>query len=191
LIDGTPHGSSVQPLQSLKERATEQAQQQQQIEQEILKNLDQINDLIEAHKGDPKALNQAIQELYNGNLEDTMNAILHHKVTSEHYQRILNIFNAYRYSPIKDTTNPAEIKAFLASQIDSTPAEDLSHQEAGSQLFGVVHSFIERFGQEGTHLEGFETLTKLIELSQEFLDQNEYLALLIIAKYLKAEKMFK
>jgi hypothetical protein len=204
LLDGTPHGV-VPSLASLSERAQQQTHQQQALGAKSLQALDTINDLINQYPNDPKAITDAIQTLYNGNLEDTMNAILHTTITAEKYQRILNMLNAYRYTPLKNSKNLGDLKAFLTQAINTDTATHILPSTAGSQLFDAVNAFVDRFAKEQLDkakqtnktkkrekkLAAFERLDFLITASQDILDSHEYLALAIIAKYLKAEKVFK
>ena len=190
LIDGTPSNPAIQPLASLTEREQHYTNQHQTLTGEMMKQLAQIQDTIEQHQNNPEKLEASLQHLYNGELEATMNTILHTIITPEHHQRIFNLLNAYRYSPIATSDNLEEIKTFLSSQLSNSSPSTTKEHEAGSQLFDMLSSFLVRFKKNQKNLNAFDVLDSLIELSKESLDTNEYLALIVISKYLKAEKMF-
>ncbi|MDR0860734.1 MAG: hypothetical protein LBO09_07350 [Candidatus Peribacteria bacterium] len=191
LIDGTPHGSSVQPLASLREREEEQTKQLQELEEKTLQELTKLTEITEQYKDDPQALKELLQPLYNGNLEDAMNAILQHQITPHHHQRILNLLNAYRYAPLPEKTSKAELQEFLVKEMEADSVSQQATPESGTQLFGEVQSFVKKVSKDKKNLPPFEVLDTLIETVQPALDQPEYLALLLISKYLKAEKMFR
>jgi hypothetical protein len=190
LIDGTPHSNEVQSLPPLTTRQQQQEQQQQAVEQTTLQQLSDINDLMDKHS-DFAALKEHLATLYNGNLEDTMNAILRYRIQPTQYHRVVNLLNAYRYSPLKSTQNAETLHNFMAKELDRPPLSSILPNEAGSQLFEAVQSFVQRFSKQNTLSNAFQKLDFLITTAQDLLTPDEYLAVLIIAKYLKAEKMFR
>jgi hypothetical protein len=190
LIDGTPHGSEVLSLPPLSLRQQQQEQQQQTVKQATLQQLSDINDLIDNHS-DFAALKEHLATLYNGNLEDTMNAILRYRIQPTQYYRVVNLLNAYRYSPLTNTQNAELLHTFMAGELDRPPLTSTLPNEAGSQLFEAVQSFVQKFSKQNTLSNAFETLDFLITTVQDLLTSDEYLAVVIIAKYLKAEKMFR
>ncbi|MDR0607436.1 MAG: hypothetical protein LBG52_03620 [Candidatus Peribacteria bacterium] len=168
------------------------AKQQQAFEKETLERLEHINTLL--NSGDLQKVDEYVNQLYNGNLEQTMNTLLQ-TVNPQQHQRIATLLNSYRYSPIQHSENEAEIKVFFAQELQHLTAHkaegygETSHA-AGTELFAMVRQFMKRFAQQKENLQAFELLDFIIKASQELLTPSESLALRIISKYLKAEKMF-
>jgi len=189
LIDGTPHNTEVQPLASLTEREQQYTKQQQLLTKEMMEKSEKIQQIIEQHNN-PEEIKKHLQPLCNGELEDVMNTFLHTTVTPKHYQRISNLLNAYRYSPIATSENLEEIKTFLSSQLSHPSDTIIKEEETGTQLFEILRTFLTRFEKNHKSLSAFDVLDSLIELSKDSLDTNEYFALTLISRYLKAEKMF-
>jgi hypothetical protein len=146
--------------------------------------------LVQQYENDPKALQEFLQTLHNGNLETTMDTLLQTTITPENCHRIATLMEAYRYSPAHTSNNTEEMKHFLKEEVDQLAPLTPNPYEANINLFEMIHDFLRKFTKNEKNLTSFEILDLIIDISQEFLQPNEYIALFTISQYLKAEKMF-
>lgn len=130
----------------------------------------------------------AIEKLQNGDLERMLNVVLKYGVEPEHVRVIEGLLNAVRYSGLpvfsEDINDQIGVKKFLEAEVKRERSLNIQMSpggDSGTQLFDISREYVSQ--------DGIDNLNKVIKLVEPYLHKTEHRALMLLVKYLKAEKM--
>jgi hypothetical protein len=190
-IDGTPsEGLTEEETQklaavrfpTLKEREKTIEEVEEKYKADSVRMIKELEQSLEAGE------DFAIEKLQNGELEKMLNVVLKYEVKAEHSRVIEGILNAVRYSGLPVFSEKIEdqiaVKRFLEAEIKRERGINVQmspDSDSGTQLFDISREYV---GQDG-----IDNLDKVIKLVDPYLHKTERRALMLLVKYLKAEKM--
>jgi hypothetical protein len=191
-IDGTPsEGINEEETKlleeirfsSLKEREKTAELIEEQDRGEVIKKIEEIERKL------AQGEESVIEELKNGELEKMLNVVLKHQVKPVHVSVIKRTLDASRYSGLpvfsEDINDQIVVRKFLESEVTSERerSKDTQGDDAGTELFKVCREYIDLYKGD---LGKIETVINLVD---GYLDKIEHRAMMLLIKYLKAEKM--
>ncbi|MEN9647757.1 MAG: hypothetical protein RLY57_561 [Candidatus Parcubacteria bacterium] len=190
-IDGTPTiGLTEEETKKLaairfptlreREKMIEQVEEKYKVDSERM--IKELEERLEAGE------DFAIEELQNGELEKMLNVVLKYEIEPQHTQVIEGLLNAVRYSGLpvfsEEIDNQIVVKRFLEAEIKrerSTSIQVSPSTDSGTHLFDISREYVSQ--------DGINNLSKVIKLVEPHLQKTERRALMLLVKYLKAEKM--
>jgi len=147
---------------------------------------------------------EAIRKLENGELEEVLNNILRYEVKMPHLEVLNRILGSYWYTTMKDLDindiqDKIKLMKWFQSEIETQrelneKRSDTINQPAGSYLFDIIESFVDKFIKNkvvSNKNEAFDLLSQIVDLAKDDLNSVEKRSSTAVITYLRAKKMIK